>query len=49
MDFPAGRGLSRRGTKEGKERVSLLSLIFASETSASREHMEGTPNAKKVM
>ena len=49
MDFPAGRGLSRRGTNEGKERVSLLSLIFASETSASRENMEGTPNAKKVM
>ena len=38
--FPASRGLSRRGTNERKERVSLLSLIFASswETSASREH-----------
>ena len=38
--FPASRGLSRRGKNERKERVSLLSLIFASswETSASREH-----------
>ena len=37
--FPAGRGLSRRGKNERKERDSLLSLSFASswETSASRE------------
>ena len=29
-NFPASRGLSRRGKNERKERVSLLSLIFAS-------------------
>ena len=40
--FPASRGLSRRGKNERKERVSLLSLIFASswETSASRERFK---------
>ena len=39
LHFPASRGLSRRGKHERKERVSLLSLMFASswETSASRE------------
>ena len=45
VDFPARRGLSRRGKNERKERerVSLRSLIFASswETSASREGVDG--------